>query len=297
MLHKTVLLRETIDSLNLKEGDTLLDCTLNSGGHSEEASKRLNGKIKIVGIDLDNDALKKAAENLAKYNANFILKEASFRDLDKVLSELNIQKVDGIIFDLGLSSNQLEESGRGFTFQKNEPLLMTFKQNPEESDLTAKDIVNNWDKENIEQILLSYGEERFAKRIAEKIIEARENKPIETTFELVEIVRSAMPKSLQRGKINPATKTFQALRITVNDEIRALKEGLEKGFNHLNKEGRMAVISFHSLEDRIVKIYFKELDKSGVGKNIVKKPIVPNRAEILENPRSRSAKLRIIQKN
>jgi 16S rRNA (cytosine1402-N4)-methyltransferase len=280
----------------LKEDGVLLDCTLNSGGHSEEASKRLGGKLKIVGIDLDSQALKKAAENLAKCNANFILKEASFRDLDKVLSELNIQKVDAIIFDLGLSSNQLEESGRGFTFQKNEPLLMTFKQNPEESDLTAKDIVNNWDKENIEQILLSYGEERFAKRIAEKIVEKREEKPIETTFELVEIVRSAMPKSLQRGKINPATKTFQALRITVNDEIRALKEGLEKGFNHLNKEGRMAVISFHSLEDRIVKIYFKELDKSGVGKNIVKKPIVPNRAEILENPRSRSAKLRIIER-
>jgi 16S rRNA (cytosine1402-N4)-methyltransferase len=193
------------------------------------------------------------------------------------------------MLDLGLSSDQFETSGRGFTFQKDEPLLMTFKKNPTEHDLTADEIVNTWDEANIADIIYGYGDERYSRRIAKSIVESR---PIKTTFELVEAVKLGTPSAYHRGRINPATKTFQALRITVNDEINTLKEGLRKGFEALNPGGRMAVISFHSIEDRVTKRFFKE-----VGGNILtKKPIVPSDEEKIRNPRSRSAKLRIIEK-
>jgi 16S rRNA (cytosine1402-N4)-methyltransferase len=204
--------------------------------------------------------------------------------------------VDRILLDIGLSSNQFEDSGRGFSFQKDEPLIMSFKKDLKETDLTAKEILNTWDRENIEAILKGYGEEQFAWKISKAIVERREQKPIETTFELVDIVKSATPKFYHHRKIHPATKTFQALRITVNDEIESLKDGINKGFNILNKDGRIAVISFHSLEDRIVKQFFREMEDSGVGKRITKKPILPSEEEIRENPRSRSAKLRILEK-
>ena len=204
--------------------------------------------------------------------------------------------VDKILLDIGLSSNQFEESGRGFSFQKDEPLIMSFKKEITENDLTAKEIVNTWEAENIMTILQGYGEEQFASRIARAIVRSREMKPIETTFELVDIIMSATPKFYHFKKIHPATKTFQALRITVNDEIGSLKEGIKKSFEILNPSGRLAIISFHSLEDRVVKQFFKEYEDTGKGKRINKRIIIADKEEIEENPRARSAKLRIIQK-
>jgi 16S rRNA (cytosine1402-N4)-methyltransferase len=296
-MHQTVLLHETIAGLGIKEGDVLLDGTVNAAGHSKEACQIAGGKITIIGLDMDEDALVRAEENLKAAGCDHKLMLSSFRNMDKVLIELGIKAVDKIILDLGLSSNQFEESGRGFTFQRNEPLLMTFKKNPTVHDLTAKEIVNTWDEENIEAILKGYGEERYARKIARAIVEHREVKPINTTFELVEIIKDATPKTYHFRKIHPATKTFQALRITVNDEIESLKDGLKKGFEALASDGRMAVISFHSLEDRAVKHYFKDLEKVGLAKMLTKKPITPSDAEVQKNSRSRSAKLRILQKN
>ena len=234
--------------------------------------------------------------------------------MDMLLAQLGLAHADKIVLDLGLSSDQFETSGRGFTFQKNEPLLMTFRAGllgelvgelVEEGDslLTAHYIVNNWDEENIADIIYGYGEERYARRIARGIIEARAEAPIETTFDLVDIIKKSTPSLYHHGKTHPATRTFQALRITVNDEIGALNDGLEKGFNLLSPLGRMAVISFHSIEDRIVKHFYKskaektEQYPEPRATVITKKPLIPSAQEISENPRSRSAKLRIIQKN
>lgn len=295
-MHKSVLLNEVIEGLHIQPNDIFFDGTINGGGHSKAVYELLGAEGMIIGTDLDGSAIEKSKAVLTGGKAKVFLKQASFRNLDEVLSEAKVSGVDKILFDLGLSSNQFEESGRGFTFQKDEPLLMTFKNNLEPSDLTVRDIVNQWDKENIAQVILSYGEERFAGKIAEAIVSAREKGEIKTTFELVEIIKQATPKSYQHKRIHPATKTFQAFRITVNDEIGSLKEGLQKGFASLRPNGRMAVISFHSLEDRMVKNFFKEQVLSGMGLHIVKKPIQASDAEVLENPRSRSAKLRIIEK-
>jgi len=296
MTHTSVLLHEVIDGLNIKPSDIFLDGTLNGGGHSKAVSNILDKDGIIVGIDLDGNALAKASSNLAGATAKVILKQENFGKLESVLSEIGIKTVDKILLDLGLSSNQLEESGRGFSFNKNEPLTMTFKENPGPSDLTAHDIVNSWDEENIAQIIKSYGEERFAEKIAHAIIFERENHEINTTQDLVNIIKEAIPKKYSYSRINPATKTFQALRITVNDEITNLKKGLEQGFEHLRGGGRMAVISFHSLEDRMVKNFFKQKSLDGAGTIITKKPIIASREEEISNPRARSAKLRILEK-
>jgi 16S rRNA (cytosine1402-N4)-methyltransferase len=296
MQHKTVLLQKAIDGLDIKDGDIFVDGTLGGGGHTEEVCKRFGDKVKIIGIDLDSDAIKRSKERLAKTKCNIVYAEGSFRDIDTILLSLGFKHADKILLDIGLSSNQFEESGRGFSFQKDEPLIMSFKKDLPEGDLTAGEIVNNWDEENLEAILEGYGEEQFAWRIARAIVSKRALKPIVTTSELVDIILGATPKFYHHQKIHPATKTFQALRITVNDEIRALKEGTRKSFELLNPSGRLAVISFHSLEDRVVKQFFNECEKSGTGKKTSKKPIVPGIEEALENPRARSAKLRIIEK-
>lgn len=296
MIHKTVLLQEAIDGLNLKAGEVFVDGTLGGGGHTLEVCNRFGDAVVMIGIDLDPLALSRTTKRLFPKTCNLHLVEGSFRDIDKILDKTGFKKADKILLDIGLSSNQFEESGRGFTFQKNEPLLMTFKQDLTEDDLTAREIVNNWDVENIATILQNYGEEQFGWKIAKAIVARRELKPIETTFDLVEIIKVATPKWYSHKKIHPATKTFQALRITVNDEIRSLKDGITKGFERLNPKGRLAVISFHSLEDRVVKQFFKELEKQDLGEMITKKPIIPTKDEVLENPRSRSAKLRIIEK-
>ncbi|MEY2664495.1 MAG: S-adenosyl-methyltransferase MraW [Candidatus Parcubacteria bacterium] len=312
-LHKTVLLHESINGLNIQPGDIYLDGTLGSGGHALQAVKTA-GKVTVIGLDQDQDALARAGERLglpkeattlthatAHGDVTIILRQANYRDLDTVLGSLKIAQVNRIMLDLGLSSDQFETSNRGFSFKDNEPLLMTFNKNPHGTlgMLTAKEIVNEWAEETLADVIYGYGEERYARRIAKAIVEARAIHPIRSTQELVEIVKKATPFTYHHGKIHPATRTFQALRIAVNDELNALKDGLKKGFEHLAPGGRMAIISFHSLEDRIVKHFYKEVEFLGEirqARIITKKPITPGAEELKENPRSRSAKLRIIEK-
>lgn len=297
MTHRSVLLHEAIDGLNIKKGDVFVDGTLGGGGHSEEVCKRFGDSVVMIAIDLDPDAISRASARLTPYKPDIRYVQGSFRNIDTILDSLGVTQVDKILLDIGLSSNQFEESCRGFSFQKDEPLIMSFKKDLTEKDLTAKEIVNTWDAENIQAILSGYGEEQFAWKISKAIVAQREVKPIETTFELVEIIKTATPKFYHHRKIHPATKTFQALRITVNDEIESLKEGVTKSFERLSPKGRIAVISFHSLEDRVVKQFFKQRQKQSEATAVTKKPITPSLEEILENPRSRSAKLRILEKN
>ncbi|PIT96920.1 16S rRNA (cytosine(1402)-N(4))-methyltransferase [Candidatus Campbellbacteria bacterium CG10_big_fil_rev_8_21_14_0_10_35_52] len=296
-MHIPVLLKEVINFLNLKEGDIVVDATINGAGHSKEICGQIGEKGTLIGIDLDQKSLDEADKELKHSKCKVILQKNNFRNLDKVLEKVSIKKANAILFDLGFSSNQIDKSGRGFSFQKDEPLLMTFKENPAEEDLTAREIVNNWEENNIADIIYAYGEEKFSRQIAKKIVEIRKEKWIETTMDLVKIIEKATPNWYKHKKIHFATKTFQALRITVNDEIGALKEGLNKSLNVLEKDGRLAVISFHSIEDRIIKQFFRNKKEENIGTIITKKIIVPNRDEILKNPRSRSAKLRIFQKN
>ncbi|MHB0978038.1 MAG: 16S rRNA (cytosine(1402)-N(4))-methyltransferase RsmH [Minisyncoccota bacterium] len=292
--HVPVLLKESVEALNLHEGQIFVDGTLGSGGHSAEVLRRFGDAVEIIGLDRDKEAIVRTGEIL---NApNVFLRNESFRNIDRVLSGLGISKVDAILLDLGISSNQIEESGRGFSFLKDEPLLMTMESVPGENSLTAKVILNTWDEGALELILRGFGEEKFSRRIAREIVARREVKPFETTFELVEAIKSATPSAYHRGRIHPATKTFQALRIAVNEELTALGEGLEKGFELLNSKGRLVIISFHSLEDRIVKNFFRDMTKVGRGKALNKKPIQATDEEMGENPRSRSAKLRVIEK-
>ena len=295
-MHKSVLLKETIDGLNIKSGDIFFDGTVGSGGHDLYVCEHFGKSVKIIGIDQDKDALKKATERLANKKCDITYRVNNFRNIKDELENLNINQVNEIMLDLGLSSEQLESSGRGFSFMRDEPLLMTMAKDSDTSTLTARDIVNTWQEEMIQNIISGFGEERYAKRIARKIIESRERRRIETTWQLVEIIRQAVSISYQRGRLHFATKTFQALRIAVNDEINSLKEFLQNGFEYLAREGRMAIICFHSIEDRIVKNFNREKQKAGQAKIITKKPIVPSFNEIKDNPRSRSAKLRILEK-
>lgn len=296
MQHKTVLLHEAIDNLEIKANDIFVDGTLGGGGHIEEVAKRFGDTIVMIGIDLDPLAIERTKKRLSGLKLNIHYVQDSFRNIETILDNLKIRKADRILLDIGLSSNQFEESGRGFTFQKDEPLIMSFKSELNENDLTAKEIVNTWDLENIAMILKGYGEEEFSWKIAKAIVARRQEKKIDTTFELVDIIKTATPKWYHHRKIHPATKTFQALRITVNDEIESLRDVLKKGFERLNPGGRIAVISFHSIEDRVVKQFFKKLSDGEEGRLVNKKPILPQKEEILQNPRSRSAKLRIIEK-
>lgn len=294
-VHTSVLLHESIDGLDIREGDIYLDGTLGGAGHAVEALKRAHGNLTIIGLDRDQDALDRCRPLLGNATKLF-LKEASFGELDSVLNELHIEKVNRIMLDLGLSSDQFEVSGRGFSFKKDEPLQMTFAKHPAEDDLTAAYILNNWGEETIADIIYGYGEERYSRKIARAIVSYRTKKEIETTFELVEIIHSAVPGIYRRGRIHPATRTFQALRIAVNDELNTLKAGLLKGFERLAPKGRMAVISFHSLEDRIVKHFYKEKEKEGLATLMSKRPVEASEEETRINPRSRSAKLRILEK-
>jgi 16S rRNA (cytosine1402-N4)-methyltransferase len=295
--HVSVLLHEAIDNLDLSEGDIFLDGTLGGGGHSALVAERFGGDVEIIGLDRDPEALVRSEERLRTLTPSLYLRNESFRNLDKVLSDLGISKVDAILFDLGISSDQLESEGRGFSFQKDEPLDMSMSgASGKDEEFTAKLILNTFDKDSLELIIRGFGEEKFARRIAEEILRRREIKPFETTFELVEAIRAATPASYHRGKLHPATRTFQALRIAVNAELTALEEGLLKGFEALSSGGRFAVISFHSLEDRIVKQFFRDKAKEGSAKDLTKKPIIPTPEEVSMNPRSRSAKLRVIEK-
>lgn len=293
-IHTTVLLKESIDGLNIQDGDIYVDGTLGSAGHSQYALAKFPN-ITVIGLDRDTEALARSKKRLGDSN-KIILRESSYADLDKVLEEEGIIEVNRIMLDLGLSSDQFETSGRGFTFRNDEPLLMTFKKTPVEGDLTAFQIVNTWEENNMADVIYGYGEEKYSRRIARAIVNYRSKKSIDTTGELSEIISESVPPFYRRGRLHPATRTFQALRIAVNDELNTLSRGILKGFERLAKGGRMAVISFHSLEDRIVKNFNKDKADKEEGKIITKKPIVPSVEEVLNNPRSRSAKLRIIEK-
>ena len=299
-IHRTVLLNETIDgllaSLKLNKGENekfiVVDATFGGGGHSLEICRKYPS-VKIIALDQDKNVF---TEGDKFKNCNISFVNDNFRNIDKVLVKTKVGEVDGIIFDLGLSSDQLENSGRGFSFLKDEPLLMTMKENPSREDLTAKEIVNTWSEESLADIIHGYGEERFARRIAKGVVETRVKKKIESSFDLVKVINDNVPVAYRMGRLPPATRTFQALRIAVNDELGALKNGLEKGFKFLKKGGRMSVISFHSLEDRIVKRFYKAKEKEEKAKLINKKPFTPSIEEIRNNNRSRSAKLRILER-
>ncbi len=295
MKHVPVLLHEAVEGLKVHNGGVYVDGTVGNGGHSE-AILSANDSVRVIAFDLDADALHRSRERLVHFGERITFVNDSFRNIKKVINAMGIESVDGIIFDFGLSSNQIEESGRGFSFQNDEPLLMTFGKEVSEHTLTAKDVVNTWSEESLRTIIKGFGEERYAGRIARVITERREIKPFETTGELVDAIEFAVPALYRKGRIHPATRTFQAIRIAVNDELRAIEEGLASGYQILNSTGRMVAISFHSLEDRIVKRYFRLLHSDGLAMLITKKPIVPTLTEIKDNPRSRSAKLRILEK-
>lgn len=292
-MHIPVLLQEVVSGLQARKGEVILDATVGGGGHSEALCKSVGNGATFICLDADKDAIDRSRERLTGCGCSFLFYETNYRHLDVALSALGVSGINRALFDLGLSSFQLEESGRGFSFMRDEPLLMTFGKEAGEETLTAHTLVNEWSEETLATILESYGEERQAKRIAARIVESRKQKPIATTSELASIVLSVVKK---KGKIHPATKTFQALRIAVNDEFQGLKEGLRKAWDALLPEGRIAVISFHSMEDRVVKNFFREQGRQGAGTVITKKPLVPGEKERNENPRSRSAKLRIIEK-
>lgn len=294
-MHESVLLHETIDSLSLMPGDVLVDGTLGRAGHTLCALTK-EKTLSIVGIDRDQDAIDESTKKLDSVGADYKLFLGNFRDIDIFLKQAGKDHADKIILDLGVSSPHLDSSGRGFSFRTDEPLVMTMEKNPGKDTFTAYDIVNNWTEEDIANVIYAYGEERYARRIARKIIEVRELEPIKTTHALVEVIKSAVPGMYRNGKIHPATRTFQALRIAVNDELGSLKDGLTKAFGVLAPGGRIAVISFHSLEDRIVKTLMREWSKEGLGDQMTKKPLIPTDEEIQRNPRSRSSKLRVFIK-
>ncbi|MFH1868646.1 MAG: 16S rRNA (cytosine(1402)-N(4))-methyltransferase RsmH [Candidatus Omnitrophota bacterium] len=291
-MHKSVLIKETLEYLKCEKKKVILDCTVGCGGHAKEILKKLPLGAKLIGIDADKKALEIAEENLKDFKGSYVLVHENFRNLDKVLAQLNIRTVDAMLFDLGISSFQLEDTDRGFSFSKDSILDMRM-------DTTLGKplwkIINNMSEKELGYIIKDLGEERLWHRIAWAIVTERRKQPIKDTYRLAYIIRRAV-RYKEKGRIDPATKTFQAFRILVNDELGALKEALSKVTYYLSKNGRAVVISFHSLEDRIVKYRFRKLEKEGPLTILTKKPITPGKEEKKENPRSRSAKLRAAQR-
>lgn len=294
MSHKTVLLHEAVDGLQLQPDYIVVDATFGSGGHAREILSRLNKKGTYIGIDADASALEGAT--LPPSEATVHLVNDNFKNITQILSSLHIEKVHAILADLGWRSEQFENSGKGFSFNIDEPLLMTFGD-PSTYPFTAKDIVNDWEEETLANIFYGYADERFARRIARAVVEIRKKEPIVTTKALADIVAEAIPKRFHPRRIHPATKAFQALRIAVNDELTTLETFIREATVSLEAEGRMSIITFHSLEDRIVKHSFRSLAQTGAYRLITKKPITATEEELDINPRARSAKLRIIEKN
>lgn len=305
--HISVLLDECIENLNIKPDGIYVDGTLGLGGHSEQILKRLD-KGRLIGIDRDESAIRRTGERLKAYADKMTLVHGNFSDVAAILDELGIDGVDGMLFDLGVSSPQLDESERGFSYMNDAPLDMRMDNT---SALTAWKVVNEWSESELVRILRDYGEERFARKIASRIVERRAAKPIETTLELVDAIKSAMPAAALREKQHPAKRSFQAIRIAVNDELGAVANMMDTVPDKLNKGGRLCVISFHSLEDRIVKSGIasrengctcpREAPVCTCGfvrtlKSVSRKPILPGEKELEENPRSRSAKLRVAEK-
>ena len=306
--HKSVLLQECIDALNIRPDGIYLDGTLGGAGHSSQIARRLTEGGRLIGVDRDRTALAAAKERLAPYADRVTLVHSNFAEIDAILDSLGIPAVDGMLFDLGVSSPQLDDASRGFSYMADAPLDMRMDK---DDVLTAGEVVNTWPQGELRRILYDYGEERYAPQIAAAICRAREKAPVETTLELVDIIRSAMPAQALREKQHPAKRSFQAIRIAVNDELTAISRMLQGAIPRLNAGGRLAVISFHSLEDRIVK---SELAAAAKGcdcppsfpvcvcgkkplvKLVPRKPILPSAQELEENPRARSAKLRVAEK-
>ncbi|MGB9766566.1 MAG: 16S rRNA (cytosine(1402)-N(4))-methyltransferase RsmH [Sulfurihydrogenibium sp.] len=289
--HYSVLHREVAKFMkNLKEG-FFIDATVGGGGHSYLILKQ-NPNVKLIGIDKDDYALNVAQEKLKDFEGRFWLVKSSFKDIDKVVEKFNAKPVVGVLFDFGVSHFQLKLP-RGFSFQREEPLDMRMDTS---SSLTAYEVVNFYPEHHLLKILTDYGEEKFAKRIVKSIVDYRRKKRIETTKELADIVYKSYPPNLRHSRIHPATKTFQAIRIEVNNELKEIEEGLEKAINITDKEGLILAISFHSLEDRIVKNTFKKYKELKFLEILTKKPITPKEDEIEENPASRSAKMRVARR-
>ena len=305
--HVSVLLEECIEALNIRPDGVYVDGTLGGAGHSSQIVRRLETG-RLIGIDRDPIALKAAGERLEPFRDNVILVHSNFCEIKTVLQELNIPGVDGILLDLGVSSPQLDDKSRGFSYMNDAPLDMRMNN---EDPLTAYDVVNTWPQEELKRILFDYGEERYAPRIAEAICRVRAEKPIETTLQLVDVIRGAMPAQALREAQHPAKRSFQAIRIAVNDELGSVEKVMRDAVACLNPGGRLAVITFHSLEDRIVKTAMVNASKGCTcppsfpvcvcGKKpkvklISKKPIVSTQEELDRNPRARSAKLRVCEK-
>jgi len=287
--HIPVLLDEVIDNLNCLAGGIYVDCTLGEGGHARRILEAILPGGLLVGIDQDGKAVIRAKENLRKYRESLLTFQRNFSEIGAILESLKIKEVDGILFDLGLSSLQLSDEKRGFSFQRDGPLDMRMS---EEMKLTAGYLLNSLSFDELLQILSKYGEERWARRIVRAVVEYRRKRPLQTTFQLVEIIKRAVPRSTWPKKIHVATRTFQALRIRVNDELMILEKTLPQAAGFLKKGRRICIISYHSLEDRIVKNFFREYKSQGL-RAVFPKPIIPSRKELLMNPRSRSAKLRV----
>ena len=305
--HKSILLDECIENLNIKKDGIYVDGTLGGGGHSFSILRKLNNTGLLIGIDRDKDAINAATNKLKEYN-NFKTVHDNNSNIANILKELNIDKIDGMLLDLGVSSYQLDEADRGFSYMHDAKLDMRMNR---DDNFSAYDVVNNYSEGKLAGIFKEYGEERYSKSIARKICEERKEKYIETTFELVDIIKSAMPKAALNEKQHPAKRVFQAIRIEVNEELIRLKKTIEDIVSVLNKNGRLAIITFHSLEDKIVKHTFEELEGRCTcpkdfpvcvcgyvshGKIVTKKPIVCSEEELKENPRARSAKLRVFER-
>lgn len=291
--HIPVMVGEVMDLLRCEPGRTYVDGTLGGGGHAEEILKRTGPNGVMIGIEWDQEAIEDAGKRLKPYGSRARIFRENFIHLPEILKTMEIELVDGILLDLGFSSLQLEKEGRGFSFRGEGPLDMRMD---ERRDCTAADLINSLPPEKLERILFEYGEERWARRIAKAIASEREKEPIQTTQALKKIVHRAIPGRFRSYRIDPATRTFQALRIKVNEELENLKEILESGWKVLKREGRMCIISFHSLEDRMVKEAFKRGDREGVLRVLTKKPLTPSEGEQEQNPRSRSAKLRCAER-
>lgn len=306
--HRSVLLQETIDYLAIKPDGVYVDGTLGGTGHSLEVCRRLGSQGRLIGIDQDGDAIAAATERLANYKDRVTILRGNYRNMFDMLGEIGIEKADGILLDLGVSSYQLDEAGRGFTYRTDAPLDMRMDQR---QSLSAYDVVNTYGRDELFRVIRDYGEERFAANIARHICQEREKKPIETTGELAEIVKESIPARKRISGGHPAKRTFQAIRIEVNGELDALKDSLDSMIAHLNDHGRICVITFHSLEDRIVKDAFRRNEDPCIcppqfpvcvcgriptGHVVTKKPVIPGEKEQDENPRSKSAKLRVFER-
>lgn len=306
--HRSVLLDETIESLNIKPNGCYVDGTLGGAGHAYEVCKHLNNEGRFIGIDQDGEAIEAAKKRLEPFQDKVTIVRSNYVDMMTVLDDLGIEKVDGIVLDLGVSSYQLDNARRGFTYREDVPLDMRMDQRKEK---TAKNIVNEYSEQELYRIIRDYGEDKFAKNIAKHIVRGRQEKPIETTGELIELIKAAIPMKVRAVGGHPAKKTFQAIRIELNGELDVLTRSIDAMIERLNPGGRLSIITFHSLEDRIVKNKFKENENPCIcppefpvcvckrkpkGKVVYRKPILPSDEEIKENKRSKSAKLRVFER-